>query len=85
MMKFKSSILKPSSILFVHPTGGGKHLVRDVHSVLFHSVSLTVMSVLSLGVYLLEKVRQRAPQGRGRVILIHLDDIQNHIDVSKTI
>ena len=35
MMKFKSSPLKPSSILFVHPTGGGKSLVRDLHSVLF--------------------------------------------------
>ena len=33
MMKFRNSPLKPSSVLFVHPTGGCKSLVRDVHSV----------------------------------------------------
>ena len=48
MMKFKASPLHPSSILFVHPTGGGKSLVRDIHSVLFRGVSLTVVPVFSV-------------------------------------
>ena len=85
MMKFKASLLKPSSILFVHPTGGGKSLVRDVHSVLFRGVSLTVVPVLSLGADLSEKVRQKASQGCGRVISIHLDEIQNSVDALEII
>ena len=60
MMKFRDSPLKPSSVLFVHPTGGGKSLVRDVHSVLFRGVSLTVVPMLSLGVDLSMKVREKA-------------------------
>ena len=47
LMKFKDSPLKLSSALFVHPTGGGKSLVCDVHSVLFRVVSLTIIPVLS--------------------------------------
>ena len=46
MMKFKLSSNKPLPLLFVHPTGGGKSLVRDVHSVLFWGVSLTIVPVL---------------------------------------
>ena len=56
MMKFRDSPLKPSSLIFVHPTGGGKSLVRDVHSVLFRGVSLTIVPVLSLGADLSIKV-----------------------------
>ena len=48
VMKFRDSPLKPSSVLFVHPTGGGNLLVRDVHSPLFRGVSLTIVPVLSL-------------------------------------
>ena len=56
MMKFRDSLLKPSSLLFVHPTGGGKLLVRDVHYVLFGGVSLTIVPVSSLGADLSIKV-----------------------------
>ena len=75
MMKFKLSPLNPSSILFLHPTGGVKYLVRDAHSVLFRGVSLMVVPVLSLGVNLSEKVRQKVSQGCERVILIHISSI----------
>ena len=85
MMKCKSSPLNPSSILFVYSTSGRKSLARDVHSVLFRGVSLTVLPVLSLVADLSAKVRQKASQGRGRVISIHLDDIQNATDAGKII
>ena len=85
MMKFKLSSNKPSPLLFVHPTGGGKSLVRDVHSVLFRGVSLTIVPVLSLGADLAAKVRQKASQACGRVISIHLDEITNPSDASSVI
>ena len=77
MTKFRNSPLKPLSVLFVHPTGGGKLLVRDVHSVLFRGMSLTVVPVLSLGEDLSMKVQQKALQGCGRVVSIHLDEVRN--------
>jgi len=80
LMKFKESTLKPSSVLFVHPTGGGKSLVRDVHSALFRGVSLTIVPVLALGADLSIKVREKASQGCGRVVSIHLDEIRNIVD-----
>ena len=85
LMKFKDSPLKPSSVLFVHPTGGGKSLVRDVHSVLFRGVSLTIVPVLALGVDLSGKVREKASQGCGRVVSIHLDEIRNITDAEEII
>ena len=85
MMKFKLSSNKPSPLLFVHPTGGGKSLVRDVHSVLFWGVSLTIVPVLSLGADLAAKVRQKASQACGRVISFHLDEIRNTSDASSVI
>ena len=85
MMKFKSSPLNPSSILFVHPTGGEKSLVRDVHSVLIRGVSLTVVSVLSIGADISAKVRQRASRRHGRIISIHLDEIQKSTDAGRII
>ena len=41
----------------VYLTGGGKSLVRDVHSILFRGVSLTIVPVLSLGADLSIKVK----------------------------
>ena len=35
MIQFKLSSFKPSPLICVHPTGGGKSLVRDVYSVFF--------------------------------------------------
>ena len=84
-MKFKASPLKPSSLLFVHPTGGGKSLVRDVHSTLFRGVSLNIVPVLSLGADLSLKVREKASQGCGCVVSIHLDEIQNKQDAERII
>ena len=57
LMQFKDSPIKPPFILFVHLTGGGKLLVRDVHSVLFPGISLTIVPVLSLGTDLSLNVR----------------------------
>ena len=49
MMKFKLSSINPAPVLFVQPPGGGKLLVRDVHSVFCRGVSLTIVPILSLG------------------------------------
>ena len=84
-MKFRDSPLKPSSVLFVHLTGGGNVLVHDVHSALFRGVSLTILPVLSLGVDLSIKVRQKASQGCGRVLSIHLDGIKNATNAKQII
>ena len=65
LMKFKDSQFKPLSVLFIHPTGVGKSLLRDVHSVLFRGVSSTIVPVLSLGADLCQKVRQKESQGYG--------------------
>jgi len=56
LMRFKNSQINPSSILFIQPTGGGKSLVRDVYSVLFRGVSLTIVPILSLGANQKEKI-----------------------------
>ena len=85
MIKFKSSTQQPSPVLFVQPKGGGQSLVRDVRSVLFRGVSLTIVPVLALGVDLLVKVRQNASQACGRIISIHLDEIQNHTHAQEII
>ena len=85
MMKFRDSPMKPSSLLFVHPTGGGKSLVRDVHSVLFRGMSLTIVPVLSLGADSSIKVRQKASQGCGRVVSVYLDEVQNANDAEQII
>ena len=85
LMKLKASPLRPSSVLFVYPTGGGKLLVRDVHSTLFRGVTLTIVPVLSLGAYLSLKVRQKTSQSCGRVLSIHLDKIQNVVDAKQMI
>jgi len=85
MMKFKSFPLHPSSILFVHPTRGGISLVRDVRSLLIRGVPLMVVHVLSIGADLSAKVMQRASQRCGRIISIHLDEIQNITDAGRII
>jgi len=85
MMQFKLSSCKPSPLLFVHQTGGGKSLVRDVYSVLFRGVSLTIVPVLFLGADLTVKVRDKVSQARGRVISIHLDEITDERDASSIV
>ena len=77
MMKFKLSSVHPAPILFVQPTGGGKSLVRDVHSVLCRGVSLTIVPVLSLGADQRKKVIDKVSQCCGRIISIHVDEIKN--------
>ena len=49
LMRFTKSPIKPSSVLLIHPTGGGKLLVRDIRSILHRGVSLTIVPRLSLG------------------------------------
>ena len=51
MMKFRESSTNPAPLLFVKATGCGKYLVRDVHSVMFRGVSLTVFLFLHSDCY----------------------------------
>ena len=82
MMQFKLS----TPLLFVRPTGGGKSLVRDVYSVLFRGVSLTIVPVLSLGSDLAVNVWDKSSHSTcGCVISIHLEEITNESDVSSII
>ena len=88
MMKFKLSSIHPAPILFVQPTGGGKSMVRDVHSVISRGISLTIVPVLSLGADQRKKVIDKANQSCGRIISIHIDEITNTvsaIDIIKNI
>ena len=84
MMDFRSSSFECSP-LFVHLTGGGKLLVRDVHSVLFRGVILTIVPVLYLGADLVDKVRQKLSQACGQIISIHLDEITTKVDATSII
>lgn len=46
---------------------------------------MTTVPVSSLGADVSNNVRQKASQGRGRVVSIHLDEIQNIIDAKRII
>ena len=59
--------------------------MRDVHSTLFRGVFLTIVPVLSLGADFSLKVRQKASQGYGYVVSIHLDEVQNVVDTKRII
>ena len=48
MMKFRESPAVPAPVLLVKATGGGKSLVRDIHSVMCCGVSLTIVPLLAL-------------------------------------
>ena len=76
-MRFTTSDIKPSSLLFIHPTGGGKSLVRDVYSVIFRGVSLCIVPILSLGSDQKVKINIKANQNYGRIIPIHIDEIRD--------
>ena len=65
LMQFKTSSVSPMPFLFVHPTGGGKSLVRDVHSVMFRGASLTIVPTLALGSDQKQKVYSKANQTFG--------------------
>ena len=69
----------------MHPSGGGKSLIRYVYSVLLRAVSLTIVPVLSLGADLVVKVRDKSSYTCGRVISIHMDEITNESDASSII
>ena len=42
LMRFRDSPTIPAPVLFVKATGGGKSLVRDIHSVMFRGIALTI-------------------------------------------
>ena len=77
LMKFKQSPVKPAPLLFVKATGGGKSMVRDVHSVMFRAVSLTIVPILSLGADQCMKMNSRAKQTSDDVVAIHLDEVRS--------
>ena len=85
MMTYKLLSINTALILFIQPTGGGKLLVCDVHSVLCCGVLLTIVPVLSLGADQRKKVIDKASQSRGCIISIHLDDIKNPDAVNEII
>ena len=62
--------------LIVRPTGGGKSLVRDVCSVIYGGVSLTVLPLLSLGTDQSKKFHSRTHcDGAQPVFAFHLDEM----------
>ena len=77
MMKFKISLINPVPLLFVQPTGSGKLLVHDAHSILCHGVSLTIVPVFPLGADYQQQMIDKASQACVRIISIHLDEIKN--------
>jgi len=85
LMKFKDCPIKPSSVLFFHPSGGGKSLIRDVHSTIFRGISLAIVPVLLLGTDLALRVRQKVYQGCGRVSSMHIEEIQNLTDAKRIV
>ena len=73
LMKFRDSHTIPAPILFVKATGGGKSLVRDIHSVMFRGVSLTIVPLLALGADQTSKIGTKSIQTSGDVLAVHLD------------
>ena len=80
MMKFRESPSVPAPLLFVKATGGGKSLVRDIHSVMFRGVSLTIVPLLALGADQTSKVTTKSIQTFGDVLAVYLDEIHNLSD-----
>ena len=80
MMKFRESSIVPAPVLFVKATGGGKSLVRDIHSVMFRGVSLSIVPLLALGADQTSNVRKKSIQTSGDVLAVHLDEIHNASD-----
>ena len=77
MMKVKVSPIEPAPLLFVKPTGGGKSLVRDVNSVMFRGVALTIVPILALGADQSVNVRTNANQLCGDVLSLHIDEVRD--------
>ena len=77
LMRFSDSNVTPSSVLLIHPTGGGKSLVCDVYHVLFRGVTLTIVPILALGSDQKVKIQNKAVQNFGRVISIHIDEVRD--------
>ena len=80
LMKFRDSSVAPAPPLFVKATGGGKSLVRDIHSVMFRGVSLAIVPLLALGADQTSKVSSKSIHTSGDVLAVHLDKIYNASD-----
>ena len=80
MINFRKKSTAPAPILFVKTTGGGKSLVRDIHLVVFHGVSLTIVPPPALGVDQTSNVCNKSIQNSGDVLAIHLEEIHNVSD-----
>ena len=85
MMKFRDSLAIPTPLLFVKATGGGRSLVRYIHSVIFHGSSLIIVPLLALGVDQTSKVCTKSIQTSGDVLAIHLDEIHNPLDQQRIV
>jgi superfamily II DNA helicase RecQ len=72
MMKTNGTFIRPGAVLLIRPTGGGKSSIRDVYSVMWAGVSLTITPLLSLGADQTEKIRKNTSQNGGPVHSFHL-------------
>ena len=63
-------------------TGGGKSMVRDVHSATFQAVLLTIVPILALDTDQCMKINPRAKQTSGDVVAIHLDEVRIPLQAS---
>ena len=50
--------------------------MREVLSVMFHGVSLTVVPILSLGADQKQQIQKKAVQMYGQIIAIHIDEVR---------
>ena len=85
MMKVMDVTHIPAPIFFVKETGGGKSLVRDIHSVIFRGVLLTILPLLALGAEQSSKVLLKATQTSGDVLPVYLDEVHSPADKKKLI
>ncbi len=77
-MSQKEHPLRPSSVLLVRPTGGGKSSVYVSHSMISAGFLLNIVPLLSLGVDQQQKVKEyKSDETSGITNAYHLDDFRD--------
>ena len=85
MMTFIDLNYVPAPLLFVKATGVGKSLVRDIHSVMFRCISLTIVLLLVLGAEQSSNLLVKTTQTLADVLSICLDKVHSQMDNWKLI
>ena len=80
MMKFRGSPTVFAPIFLVKATSGGKSLVRDIFSMMFRGVSLTIVHLLALVVDQTSKVSTNSIKNSSDQLAVHLDEVHNALD-----